>query len=303
MNKDKKLLTNYQLENMEQLTVAEQIITDPAVKVVFYQTVYKSPNNNAWEKGVINFNRISLASERMLNTFTGDRLVTVGRGLGNKSIMSEGMKERAKIIVCMLIDQQINDDLIINEGRVSRDFSGGGISYSEAANKFSSPFDTTFEAVRAEIRKSGLMEYLLALETELEDAGVLFNPDAYLRLEDYSGSKGTAYQKDNSEVEKEISDFELVGLPNNVVGDGTTKDSLNYILNKFNYLIASNVCLNSSIEGVDNVQKGFDYTYESFKDGTISGGFKTGVNGTSIKTKDTEILFYPNSVILYKASI
>lgn len=231
MNKEKRILTQEQIDSMEQLSINEQIITDPSVKLAFYTSVYKSPNNNAWQKGVVNFNRISLASERLLNMFTGDRLVIVGRGLGEKTLLPEGMLAKARIIICMLIDQQINDDLIINEGRVSRDFSGGGISYSEAANKFSNPYDTTFEAVRSEIRKSGLVHYLEALESEQEEAGVIFNPDGYLRLNDYTGGKGTAYQKDNSRIGLYINDLEGVGLPEDVVGDGTTRDSLDFLYN------------------------------------------------------------------------
>lgn len=87
--------------------------------------------------------------------------------------MSEGMIEKAKMIISMMIDQQLNDDLLMNEGRVSRDFSGGGISYSESANKFTNPFDMTFEVVRAEIRRSGIVEYLTALEIGMSDAGVI----------------------------------------------------------------------------------------------------------------------------------
>lgn len=47
MNKNNKLLTQEQTESMEQLTSSELIITDPAVKLIFYTTKYKSPNNNA----------------------------------------------------------------------------------------------------------------------------------------------------------------------------------------------------------------------------------------------------------------
>ncbi|MFV0557016.1 MAG: hypothetical protein ACK5LM_07960 [Lactovum sp.] len=47
MNKQTRLITQEQLDNMEQLTPAELIITDPVVKMNFYTTTYKSPNNNA----------------------------------------------------------------------------------------------------------------------------------------------------------------------------------------------------------------------------------------------------------------
>lgn len=47
MKKITKETTSDIIDEMEQLTAAELVITDPVVKMAFYISTYKTPNNNA----------------------------------------------------------------------------------------------------------------------------------------------------------------------------------------------------------------------------------------------------------------
>lgn len=104
------------------LTPEEVLITTPSVDARFYKNVYQSQNKNWFSKGQGGAVSYAIAAERFVNMLTRDQLITAGNGLGPKSVLDKVLQHKFKIIICMLIDIQLNDVPFINEQSVSRDY-------------------------------------------------------------------------------------------------------------------------------------------------------------------------------------